>query len=598
MKLSESVAFMEHDLTNLGFVDLGQHTPENQKDARADQALIFLFQPFRGQWVQSIAAFLSKGCAPSTSLKHLTMECIILLQKSGFHVDVVTSDGATWNSCVHPYTVSNGCSESSDDNDDPMETRRLWFCSDFSHLLKNLRNFLVSNEETNDWWERHLGLKIAHKLTHDHLNPQYYQKMNLGMALDVNKYEFDDDLKDCEATIIFVHRINNLIKAMTSRSSENTLKKDSTSYNVSIHFCQSILEFRNYLCEWKKIAATKGSEMKKKFMSESTYYGFHITLRTTIELMDFLTTKCGFNFLMTSRLNQDSLELIIIIINTQFIVVLFTFAQGMFGMIRGCCGSTDTPDPLLFIQIYRLLSFYSLVRLPKGSNVEGIEIFDSLLSMKDIPMRNENKDNWNQVLDEIITCGTQTSTQDAKQTHDYDYISDVNKYVQTYFAGFISRKVERWTSCSECVLSVTKKEGDLRRDEMINLLTKGYLKYPSDSLVNLLSTLEHAILQTVGFEKLKYYTFQHISQNILSKSITFVGCSTHKETLTRTVINYYLIARAKILCKKSNRANNEAKKKEREFRKRVKLVRAKKNIDLNIVKPAQEKEKTADKSCE
>lgn len=48
--------------------------------------------------------------------------------------------------------------------------------------------------------------------------------------------------------------------------------------------------------------------MKKKFMSESTYYGFHITLRTTIELMDFLTMKCGFNFLMTSRLNQDSLE--------------------------------------------------------------------------------------------------------------------------------------------------------------------------------------------------------------------------------------------------------------------------------------------------
>ncbi|KYN29797.1 hypothetical protein ALC57_00748, partial [Trachymyrmex cornetzi] len=136
-------------------------------------------------------------------------------------------------------------------------------------------------------------------------------------------------------------------------------------------------------------------------------------------------------------------------------------------------------------------------------------------------------------------------------------------------------------------------EGNLRRDEMINLLTKGYLKYSSDPLVNLLSALEHVILQTVGFEKLNYYTFQHISQNILSESITFIGC-THNETLTRTVINYYLIARAKILCKKSNRANNEAKKKEREFRKRVKLVRAKKNIDPNIVKPAQEKEKTAD----
>ena len=39
----------------------------------------------------------------------------------------------------------------------------------------------------NDGGERHLGLKIAHKLTHDHLHPQYYQKMNLGMVLDVSK---------------------------------------------------------------------------------------------------------------------------------------------------------------------------------------------------------------------------------------------------------------------------------------------------------------------------------------------------------------------------------------------------------------------------
>ncbi|XP_018367291.1 PREDICTED: uncharacterized protein LOC108763871 isoform X2 [Trachymyrmex cornetzi] len=30
MKLSESVAFMEHDLTKLGFVDLGQHTPVSE----------------------------------------------------------------------------------------------------------------------------------------------------------------------------------------------------------------------------------------------------------------------------------------------------------------------------------------------------------------------------------------------------------------------------------------------------------------------------------------------------------------------------------------------------------------------------------------
>jgi len=38
--------------------------------------------------------FLSKGCASSTVLHKIIIECVILLEKSGFHVDAVTTDGA------------------------------------------------------------------------------------------------------------------------------------------------------------------------------------------------------------------------------------------------------------------------------------------------------------------------------------------------------------------------------------------------------------------------------------------------------------------------------------------------------------------------
>lgn len=146
MKLTEKISFDSKNFTLNGFTNLGDYTPKHQEDKGGDHALVMMFQPFRGGWVQTIAAFLSKGCASSSVLDHLIVEAIILLEKSEFYVDVVTTDGASWNrsmwhkfnisedevSCVHPYD----------------ENRKLWFCSDFPHLIKNLRNFLVKNPET------------------------------------------------------------------------------------------------------------------------------------------------------------------------------------------------------------------------------------------------------------------------------------------------------------------------------------------------------------------------------------------------------------------------------------------------------------------
>lgn len=153
MQISKGVAFGSQNVSVIGFTDLGDYTPEDQKKEKGDHALVFLFQPFRGKWVQTIAAFLSKGAATGEVLSHLMTECIILLESHGFYVDVVTSDGGTWNrsmwkkfglknleaSCVHISAF--------DHDDESPEERRLWFCSDFSHLVKNFRNFVMSVEE-------------------------------------------------------------------------------------------------------------------------------------------------------------------------------------------------------------------------------------------------------------------------------------------------------------------------------------------------------------------------------------------------------------------------------------------------------------------
>lgn len=122
MKLAKTLRFDRDSCQFHGFVNLGDHT-HDQTHELGDHALVFMFQPFRGKWVQALACFLSKGCATSSVLHCLILECLMLLEQSDFHCDVITTDGASWNrstwkkfgiegeylanvSCEHPYDTT------------------------------------------------------------------------------------------------------------------------------------------------------------------------------------------------------------------------------------------------------------------------------------------------------------------------------------------------------------------------------------------------------------------------------------------------------------------------------------------------------------
>lgn len=170
-------------------------------------------------------------------------------------------------------------------------------------------------------------------------------------------------------------------------------------------------------------------------------------------------------------------------------------------MVRSACGSTDHPDSLLFIQVYRLLSFYSLVKPPKGSNVEGMGVFEILFDSAHIDKESdENKLQWNKILDDIIQRGNnQPKLNDDidKKNHNYNFGHSC-EYVVAYMAGFIAFKTKVITSCPDCIASTTKEHGDTERDALIDKLSNGYLKYPSDSLYKLINAVEKGILRTVG----------------------------------------------------------------------------------------------------
>ena len=67
---------------------------------------------------------------------------------------------------------------------------------------------------------------------------------------------------------------------------------------------QSISEFRHYLSDWEKIGG--------KVITDSTLTGLKAMLQATILLFEFLRENYKFQYLMTSRLNQNNLEVLFI----------------------------------------------------------------------------------------------------------------------------------------------------------------------------------------------------------------------------------------------------------------------------------------------
>lgn len=66
---------------------------------------------------------------------------------------------------------------------------------------------------------------------------------------------------------------------------------------------QTILEFIDFLLEWK--SKIKNADLR---LAHQTQTGLIVTLKGTIDLVEYLSTEVGYEYLMTRRLNQDALE--------------------------------------------------------------------------------------------------------------------------------------------------------------------------------------------------------------------------------------------------------------------------------------------------
>lgn len=114
-------------------------------------------------------------------------------------------------------------------------------------------------------------------------------------GLYLYKRKIENQYGNSEPTVKFVSMMKNLISIMIARKAENSLRLKSNKHEM-------LLNFLTYLNECKNASGTKG------FLTQNTATGLRVTIKSTLDLLEFLTDSVGFKYLMTSRLSQDTIE--------------------------------------------------------------------------------------------------------------------------------------------------------------------------------------------------------------------------------------------------------------------------------------------------
>ncbi|XP_011696616.1 PREDICTED: uncharacterized protein LOC105455193 isoform X2 [Wasmannia auropunctata] len=125
--------------------------------------------------------------------KTANMEPNDVREQSGLKIDAIVSDGTSWNRAMWKlFDVTEECVSIQHIVD---TERRLWFISDFPHLIKCLRNYFSQFDRYAGIWTpdgvvslKHwyaiisienphgFNLKSSYHLDEYHIKPKYYQK--------------------------------------------------------------------------------------------------------------------------------------------------------------------------------------------------------------------------------------------------------------------------------------------------------------------------------------------------------------------------------------------------------------------------------------
>ena len=341
--------------------------------------------------------------------------------------------------------------------------------ADTPHLLKNIRNCLLSNTiilpsstvsevglTSNEVKMAHVKqlidiqdtkqLKLAPKLTKAHTAPGQYQKIKVNMAAAVLSHTTASALRFCASTNLlsqdvlatawFLDLTNRWFDAMNARQIKASLFPTSQTKVDALR-------------QFVKIACDIGFSGRNNWKPIQT--GIQLSTATVLDLYNELVcNRRRYSYLMTGRLTQDCVE-------------------NLFSSIRGR-GDTH-PSPVQFRHNLRIVSLSQFMQISESSSYQQDDGSYLLDFLKNSPVASHDEE-------EVFVEQTVLGSGDA----DID-ISDMEANVCYLLAGWsVHKQKDRVGQCPAClaVICGSADEAPPAYSNLLTVKTYGGLSFPSE----------------------------------------------------------------------------------------------------------------------
>ena len=486
----------------------------------ASQALVVMVHGLTNKWKQVLGYFLASGGTKAAMLKNIVCSAIDMISDIGGNVVAITCDQGANNRALFsnlgvtvesPFFVHSSA--------------KIFCFFDPPHLFKSVRNNLMKHDiqirnKVVKW--QHIcdffdidskqPIRLCPKLTNKHFNLTNFTKMKVSYACQVmsksvaaaimTHVSFKSLPPEAADTASFLERMDNLIDCFNSRTLLSKLKPHKAALSSKSVHNQFLKDSLQWIQKWNVIGAR--SQLP-------CVYGLQVTISALLQLWDCLRTECSFQFLLTSRLNQDCLE-------------------NLFSIVRQAGGCRDSPNAEQFGQSLRQCAIKSLLLAPKSANC----VLDSdviLASLSDFASRHVRETEDVPVATNMPQSDSVVSSEHSlcivsQQLDMSDFVCKLTaENILFYISGYIMKKIGNIHHCSDQNCSIANLESDCgmfvsdsqtftyHKAQLTEKGDFGGLKCPSDQFVHFVTEMETVFCTEIN----KLSHLQKITPRLLSR---------------------------------------------------------------------------------
>lgn len=238
----------------------------------------------------------------------------------------------------------------------------------------------------------------------------------------------------------------------------------------------------------------------------------------------------------------------------------------------------DHPTLPTFLQLYKILSLYKIIKPPRFGNciVESEDQPLTAVTLEELKtiFKQENEslvtfhlEKLKKKLDNLID--TENLEFDEICDHDY-YNSTVENCIIYYVTGFICRKLrKKFNDCSECQATLNSNSTNFNKPEalLVNIKNRGGLIHANTLFFKLFIEIEKYFKEAIKNNCIDIYDYV-VEKLLLHYKFQF-PCKKHKEDAIAKSLYYYITMRMR---QHANILNRDILKENRIKKKLAKLV--------------------------